>query len=362
MFRQIKKTVLTLKVCALLVIAMGLIVFGLSSPCWSLSVREGKFVFQYSDHTPPVTPPARAAVQWQELIKRKTGGKVEFVNTFGGGLLQEQEIFRGVESGIADIAWYPVNPRDGFVLNTIFLLPFMEWPSRQKALEIYEKLLSEFPAMRDEWKNVKVLSISFMLPTHFHMAIDKILKRPVDIQKLKIATTGEHTHIIKALGATPVEIPIGDWYTALERKVVDGCLNHFGVAYTFRFLELLKTHTVFGEGGINITPVRMLMNLNTWKKLPRDIQAVFDDPEVRRFWTFTMWEIEEKETLDAAIEFCKKNNHVLYYLSPEEIAVWRNAVKKQIHDRWIKDAEGKGLPAAKIYSETVRLVSEAGKH
>lgn len=344
----------------LLVTSVGAVItLGLPLYSSALSIREGKFVLQYSDHTPPVTPPARAAVQWQELIKQKTGGKVEFLNTFAGGLLQEHEIFRGIESGIADIAWYPVNPRDGFVLNTIFLLPFLEWPSRGKALTIYEQLLDKFPAVREEWKTVKLLSISFMLPTHFHMAIEKVLKRPEDIRKHKIATTGEHTHIIKALGATPVEIPIGDWYTALERKIVDGCLNHFGVAYTFGFLELLKTHTVFGDGGINITPVFMIMNKQTWEKLPREIQAVFDDPEVRHFWTQRMWEMEEKETLQAAMDFCKKNNHKLYYLSSEEIAAWRNAVKEQVHEAWIRTAEEKGLPARKVYNETVRLISKA---
>ncbi len=325
-----------------------------------LKTRLGfaKIILQYSDHTPPVTPPARAAVYWQQLITQKTKGEVEFKNTFGGGLLGEAEIFRGVESGIADIAWYPVNPKDGFRLSTISLLPFLDWPSRRGALQIYEKLLSEFPPMKSEWDSVKILSISFMLPTHFHMVNPKkVLKFPSDIRGQKIITTGEHTEIIKALKAIPVEVPIGDWYTALERGVAQGALNHFGVAYTFGFLPLLKSHTVFGEGGINITPVFMIMNKSKWEKLPPEIKKVFDAPEIKYAWTNKMWELEETETLQKALDFCKEKQHTFVYLNSKEIKMWREAVK-DIINQWIEENEKQKLPAKKLYERLLQLIEE----
>ncbi|MEM4474301.1 MAG: TRAP transporter substrate-binding protein DctP [Candidatus Bathyarchaeia archaeon] len=355
-----RKGLYPLKIAGIVIIFSSILLSPLVSRGYVVK-KDGKIVLQYSDHTPPITPVARAAMQWQKVITEKTGGRIEFQNAFAGALLKEDEIFRGIEKGIADIAWYPVNPRDGFLLSTLPLLPFLGWPNREAALKIYEELFRKFPAMQNEWRTVKIVSISFMPPTHFHMAINRLLKKPHDIRGLKIATTGEHTNIIKALGATPVEIPIGDWYTALERRVVEGCLNHFGVAFTFKFLELLKTHTLFGEGGINITPVFMIMNLETWNKLPREVQEVFDASEVRRTWTYTMWDLEEKETLIAAIEYCKQNKHQLYYLSETELAEWRNAVKKQVHDKWMEEGAKRGLPAKQLYDEAMKLISSAHK-
>ncbi|MCX7858421.1 MAG: TRAP transporter substrate-binding protein DctP, partial [Deltaproteobacteria bacterium] len=267
------------------------------------STKEEKIVIRYSDHTPPVSPPARAVVHWQKIIIERTGGKVVFQNTFGGSLLSEADIFRGIEKGIADMAWYPLNPRDGFKANTVMMLPFMGWPDRETATLIFEELLKKFPAMRGEWRTVKLLSPAVMLPTHFHM-VRKTVSKPDDLRGLKIATTGEHTEIIKNLGAVPVEIPIGDWFTALERGVVDGCLNHFAVLKVFAFLEKVGVHVVFGEGGVNVTPQVILMNIDTWEKLPKDVQRVFE--ETQKEWWKKMYEIDMTEYVDSAIAAAKK--------------------------------------------------------
>ncbi len=101
-----------------------------------------------------------------------------------------------------------------------------------------------------------------------------------DIKGMKIAITGKYAPIVKALDAVPVEVPIQDWYPALERGVVDGCLNHFAVLRVFKLLDLLPNHTVFGPGGINMGAVGIIMNANTWGSLPKDIQeAFFEDSE-----------------------------------------------------------------------------------
>ncbi len=66
------------KRCALLCgIIILFIILGLKT-----QLGFAKIILQYSDHTPPVTPPARAAVYWQQLITQKTKGEVEFKKYF----------------------------------------------------------------------------------------------------------------------------------------------------------------------------------------------------------------------------------------------------------------------------------------
>jgi len=48
--------------------------------------------------------------------------------------------------------------------------------------------------------------------------------------------------------------------------------------------------------------------------------------------------------------------HSFTYLTPEEIKVWYDLVKGKIHDKWIKDAEAKGLPGKVIYQEALNMI------
>ena len=50
----------------------------------------------------------------------------------------------------------------------------------------------------------------------------------------------------------------------------------------------------------------------------------------------------------------KKMGHSFTYLSPAEVKAWYDLVKKPIHDKWIAEAEAKGLPAKAVYNETLK--------
>lgn len=136
------------------------------------------------------------------------------------------------------MALYVVNARNGFVDNMVVTLPFIRWPSWEEANAVYRKLMEKYPELRKEWVGVVPFVCSVMSETHIYtVKRAKVVKTPKDIKKLKILTTGEHIAIVKAVGATPVEVPIGDWYTALERGLwmgvpitlqcsrSSGCLN-----------------------------------------------------------------------------------------------------------------------------------------
>jgi hypothetical protein len=61
--------------------------------------------------------------------------------------------------------------------------------------------------------------------------------------------------------------------------------------------------------------------------------------------------------IDAAAAFCEENNHTMTYLTPEEIAVWRDACKATIQDAWIAEAEAAGLPGQEVYDRCLELAA-----
>lgn len=326
----------------------------------ALEKKGDVYQLVYSDHNPPVAPPCRAAVRWlTEIVSKKTNGKVQFKVITGGGLMTEAEVFRGVQSGIADMALYVLNAKDGFLANMVVTLPFMGWPSREEANAIYRKLMEQYPEVKKEWEGVVPFAYSMMPETHIHTVKKaKVVRTPQDVKGMKILTTGEHTNIVKAMGAAPVEVPIGDWYTALERGVADGCLNHFAVLKVFGMLELVPHHTIF-PGGVNMVPVGVIMNKKTWDALPPEIQKVFI--ETQGEFTSYLYHIEKTEWIDAAINFCREKGHTFVELSPAELAQWRNVVKAEVIDKWIAEAESKGIPGKKLYEATINMVQASKK-
>lgn len=93
-------------------------------------------------------------------------------------------------------------------------------------------------------------------------------------QGKKFRTTGLYTPILNALGASPVEIPPQEVYTALERRVADG------VAWPENGILERKLHEVVKY---MIKPawfeVRLseLINVDSWNKLPPHLQKALQE-------------------------------------------------------------------------------------
>lgn len=308
-----------------------------------------------NDHNPPMAPPAKALVAWADKVNELCGGKVKLTVQGGGTILKGSEAFRGTQKGIVDAAHYVLDRRDGFFLNTVMALPFMGWPGQVETDKVYQQLMGKFPEMRAEWKGVMPYAYCMMPPTHIHNT-KKVIKTPGDLKGMKmIGLEVAMTQIIDAAGATPVQIDIADMYMSLDRGLVDGALLHFPVCAVFGVLKILKYHTIFGDGGIQMTPMGIIWNQDSWNKLPPDVQKIIMDAQKYYKEPFYAGDIGfQKKTVEDA----KSWNHSFTYLTPAEIKVWYDLVKKPIHDKWVSEAEGKGLPGEAVYNAALELLSK----
>jgi TRAP-type C4-dicarboxylate transport system substrate-binding protein len=104
----------------------------------------------------------------------------------------------------------------------------------------------------------------------FHLYLTKKIEKP-DLSGLKIRITPVYRDFFQALGATIMQTPPGEIYTALERGVVDG----YGWPIHGIFDANWQQHTKFRvDPGFYNTEVSILMNLDSWKKLS-DQQRAF---------------------------------------------------------------------------------------
>jgi TRAP-type C4-dicarboxylate transport system substrate-binding protein len=308
-----------------------------------------------SDHNPPVAPPAQALVAWANKVNELCAGKVKLTVHGGGSILKGNEAYRGVQKGIVDVAHYVLDNRDGFYLNTVMTLPFMGWPGQIETGMIYQELMKKFPKMRAEWKGVMPYGFCMMPPTQIHND-KKVIRTPADMKGMKFH--GAETALVKtidAAGATAVQLDIADMYMSLDRGLIDGVINHFPVLAVFGVLKLLDYHTILGDGGINMTPMGIIWNQDSWNKLPPDVQKTILDAQKYYRDPFYAGDLGfQKKVIGDA----KAMNQTFTYLTPSEIKLWYDLVKKPIHDEWVEAAEAKGLPGRAVYEETLKMLKK----
>ena len=106
---------------------------------------------------------------------------------------------------------------------------------------------------------------------------EKALKGPADFKAIKLRAPASKvmTSSIKALGAEPVSIPLGDVATALKNGTVDGMEANYGLIVTQKFNEAAK----FVTADVNLWPfpAAVVINKAQWDKLSPEQQTTLKD-------------------------------------------------------------------------------------
>lgn len=346
--KKLRLLKMTVGLCLIFMLALVL-----SAPAFAKVIE-----ITINDHNPPPSSPAQAMAYWAKKANELGAGKFNITVYQGGVLLTGDEAYRGVQSGIVDAAHYVLDRQDGFLLNTVITLPFMGYPDQRKTGEIYAKLIKKFPEMRGEFKEVIPYLFCMMPPTHIH-STNKVIRTPADLRGMKMH--GAEVALVQVLGlvgASAVQLDIGDMDIGLNRGLLDGVMNNWPAVMVFKGLPMLHYHTIFGTGGINMTPIGIVWNEKKWNSYPRDVQKILTD--TAHLYIDKFYE-SDAEVQVAAVGVAKENNHTFTVLSDEEIEVWYDLVKKQFHDNWIEEAEAKGLPGKAVYKHALKLAKKYSK-
>lgn len=97
----------------------------------------------------------------------------------------------------------------------------------------------------------------------FHLYLNKPITAP-ELKGFKIRITPVYRDFFQAMGATVVNMPPGEVYTALERGVVDGYGWPIGGIFDLNWQERTKYRV---DPGFYDAEVSVVVNLDRWKKL-----------------------------------------------------------------------------------------------
>ncbi len=301
----------------------------------------GPIKLKYANFPPAPTFPCVQMERWKKEVEKRTNGKVS-IDTFPGGtLLKAKGMMDGVIAGTADIGCLCMAYQPGrFLITNAIALPLGIPNAKAGSLALWDLYDKYRPKA---FAKVKVLAMFTTAPSNLMMKIP--IRKLEDLKGVPIRASGGAAQILKAWGANRVGMPMPQTPEALQKGVVKGLFSSLEVMKDFKFAEMCKYVTMTQTP---VYPFAVVMNMDKWNSLPKDVQKVMDDLRVEQSrWTGVYMDNHVIES----IEWSKKNQNVeVIELSKKEKARW-DKLLEPITAKWIKDMKAKGLPAEQIVAD-----------
>jgi TRAP-type C4-dicarboxylate transport system substrate-binding protein len=308
------------------------------------------YSFTYSVFFPPTHVQAQLAEAWAKEIQTRSNGRIKITVFPGGALTAADQCYEGVLTGRSDIGMSMLAyTRGRFPLLEMLDLP-VGYPDGVTATKIANLVYNTWlPA---ETANTQVMYL------HAHgpgiLASKKPIRTLADLPGLKIRATGFSAKIVESLGASPISMPQGETYEALEKGVVDATFCPIETLKGWKQGEVIKHVTDSSCVGYTTTCF-VTMNKKRWDALPEELRQVIR--EVNGEWE-TKHGQAWNDADEAGLAFVRELGHEVIPLGAEEQEAWRKKVEPLLADSAAK-VDQKGLPGTDALKAIQGYVSGA---
>ncbi|HEX5958233.1 MAG TPA: TRAP transporter substrate-binding protein DctP [Hyphomicrobiaceae bacterium] len=197
-----------------------------------------------------------------KMIEETTGGAVK-IHKFDNSVVPPFQQLEPVASGVFDLhytnpAYHAGDTMIGQIMDTVVA----------DAAKRHDSGVWDMVDKAYQKRNLKLIaagpSTGFQFLVRGDIAADGTLKG------MKIRSNPAYDGTIRALGGSPIQLPIGEVYTAMQNGLIDGTAFPVHGVVSAKMGEVAKfqVRPVFGQG-----TAMVLMNLGKWKALSPDLQA-----------------------------------------------------------------------------------------
>jgi len=269
--------------------------------------------------------------KFAELVNERANGKVKVEVYFSGALGNEVTAVRNMLAGTVELATIS-DANLGAFSDALF---FMNLPYLFKGTWGLRRVVDE-PSIREDINKALAKSNLRALmhldnggPRHFESTKGPI-RTPADARDLKCRTTASPVEvaIFKSFGTIPTPVNWAEVYTALSQGTVDCEGVQYTWVYSTRHYEVIKHVT---EIGYVIATQNLLVRLDSWNKLPKDIQAVM--AQAARDAETWAAKIDADYTQEAREKIIASGVKV-YAPNPDEMKKWREAVAPKVWEQF----------------------------
>lgn len=290
------------------------------------------------------------ATKFSELVKEKTGGKINIKPYFGSSLLKGAQLNspQMVSNGVIDCAFEStINISPVIPEMNIFSLPFF--------INTYEKLdrLESGETGKVLFGKMEKVGLTPLAwaENGFRQVTNskKPVLMPEDMKGLRLRVVGSPIFIdtFKALGADPVDMNWGDAQTAFQQGIVDGQENPMGVLLPVQIWQYHKFVTFWNYVA---DPIIIYWGSGSWNKFPDDIKSAITQAakEAARFekamcragldgnvsLNILKNEFNYEMKVSDPVKHLEDNKMTVTRINPETVEAFTRATAT-VYDKWV---------------------------
>lgn len=297
-------------------------------------------------------------VPWARKVEADSNGALRvqiFPSMQLGGA--PPQLFDQARDGVVDIAWtLPGNTPGRFPKIEVFELPFVAnqrgVPNAKAVQEFYET------QMRDEFREVHPICVWGHDGGSIHAKRE--VRTMEDLRGLKLRfPTRQAGEALRALGASPIGMPIPQVPEALSQGVIDGAVVPWEVVPSIRLQELVRFHTeIEGTPTLYIATFILAMNIAKYTALPAELKRVLDanSGQVAAELAGRVWD-EQGPVVEEMVR--RRPGNQIISLSAAEKARWMTTTQPVV-EAWVAGSAARGFDGAALLADARRLVAKYG--
>ena len=309
---------------------------------------------------PPANPYKTFLQPWADKIAKASDGRLKvqlYPSMQLGG--KPPQLVDQAKDGIVDIVWtLPGYTAGRFPKLEVFELPFVHIDPVSSTLALQD---FQEKHLKDEFKDYHVILLHVHAGSMF-MTKKKAITKLSDLKGLKIRTaTRAGGWYLKSVGAVPIGAPLPQIPQMISKGVIEGAMLPFEIAPAIKMQELAThfTQLAGNQPRMNTSTFGLLMNKNSYAKLPADLKKVIDDHSGRHIakWVGQNWadiEIPGEKVMKS------KNKNRFHIMPASEVAKMKAAAKPAI-DRWLKQMKRKGFDGAALLADARAMIAKYAK-
>jgi TRAP-type C4-dicarboxylate transport system substrate-binding protein len=243
---------------------------GCAQPAGDPAVTELVYATPYS----PTHPFSRADQRWIEFVETQSGGSLAIRPNWSGALLSSEHSLIELRHGVVDIGLItPIYVKGGVHLIRTQSGFYSGVRRIEQQVALYHCLADGNPEFEREVEGLKILAVQGgSLPGIVTSG------RPIasldDLRGLRIRVPAELLNVMRELGADPVNMPMGDVYSALAKGIIDAVV---APTDTFRALHLAEVARYYTPLAVprGAYPARAIGS-ERWQQLTAGQRAVLE--------------------------------------------------------------------------------------
>lgn len=279
------------------------------TPAPQAGVTELVYATPYS----PTHPFSRADQRWMKFVEDRSGGTLRIRPSWSGALLSSEHSLIELRHGVVDIGLItPIYVKGGAHLIRLQSGFYAGAVTIEDQVALYRCLETSHEQFAEELEGLVVLAVQGgSLPGVVTRT------RPVaslaDLQGMRIRAPTELLPVLRDLGADPVNMPMGEVYSALAKGIIDGVI---APTDTFRALHLSEVARYYLRLAVprGAYPARA-MGRERWERLSAEHRAVLEA-------AIPVWEEaladENRRALDDGWRFAEEQGVVESLVSEED--------------------------------------------